>query len=80
MRTAKITISMDQQYLTRLDHFIKKKTFKNRSHAIQTAVIQELELLEHNRLAEECSKLNIHEERELAEENLLEDFKEWPKY
>lgn len=80
MSTAKIAISMSRQHLKRLDYYVKRKVFKNRSQAIQTAVIQELERLEHNRLAEECAKLDIHEEQKMAEEGFEEDMKSWPKY
>ena len=80
MKTAKIAISINRQYVKRLDYFVKRKMFKNRSQAIQAAVIQELERLEHNRLAEECAKLDIYAEREMTEEGFSEDVKEWPKY
>lgn len=80
MGTAKIAISIDQQQLKRLDYFIKSKVFKNRSQAIQKAVIVELNRLEHSRLAEECAKLDPTFEKNMAEEGLVEDIKEWPKY
>lgn len=80
MKTAKIAISINRQYVKRIDYFVKRKRFKNRSQAIQTAVIAELERLEHSRLAEECAKLDIHTEREMADERLSEDIKEWPAY
>jgi hypothetical protein len=80
VKSAKIAISIDPFCLERLDYFVKNKVFKNRSQAIQAAVIQELERLEHSRLAKECAKLDVHEEILLAEEGISEDFKEWPVY
>lgn len=80
MGTAKIAISIDKQYLKRLDYFVTNKIFKNRSQAIQRAVIKEVERLEHSRLAEECLKLDVKDERKMADEGLIEDLREWPKY
>ncbi len=68
MSTAKIAISMDENHLKRLDYFIKCKVYKNRSQAIQHAIIYELQRLEHSRLALECDKLNAEEEQIMAEE------------
>jgi metal-responsive CopG/Arc/MetJ family transcriptional regulator len=81
MGSAKIAISIDNQYLKRLDCFVGGlHGFKSRSQAIQYGVIQALEHLEHSRLAKECSKLDINFERTMAEEGLVEDLKEWPEY
>lgn len=80
MSSTKIAISIDSQYLARLEHFVKSKVFKNRSQAIEHAVIGELERLEHSRLAKECEKLDLCSEREMAEEGFAEDSKTWPKY
>jgi metal-responsive CopG/Arc/MetJ family transcriptional regulator len=78
--SAKIAISINRKALKRLDYYVKRKVFKNRSQAIQWAVILELDRLEHTRLAEECAKLDVNEERAMAEEGLGEDLLEWPKY
>ena len=50
---SKIAISMDSGLLDRLDQFIQKKCFKNRSQAIQSAVEETVNRLEHSRLTEE---------------------------
>jgi metal-responsive CopG/Arc/MetJ family transcriptional regulator len=71
MRTAKIAISIDHRHLQRLDYFVKRKVFKNRSQAIQNAVVLELKRLEHSRLAEECAKLDPTFEKNMAEEGLV---------
>ncbi len=78
---AKIAISIDDSLLERLDNFIKKKRFKNRSQAIQAAVEEVVKQLEHDRLAEECEKLDPIYERQMADE--WQDFEgeeEWSKY
>jgi hypothetical protein len=36
--------------------------------------------LEHKRLADECAKLDIALEQQMADCDLAEDTKEWPKY
>lgn len=78
---AKIAISIDTSLLKRLDNFITKKRFKNRSQAIQLAVEEVVKRLEHTRLAEECNKLDPCYERHLADEwEDLEGEEEWPKY
>lgn len=80
MSTAKIAISINSQYLARLEQLVKLKVYKNRSQAIEQAVIRELGRLDSIRLAEECDKLDVHFERELAEEGLKEDERQWPEY
>ncbi len=78
---AKIAISIDISLLERLDKFIQKKRFKNRSQAIQLAVEAAMEKLEHTRLTEECNKLDSCYERHLADEwDDIEGEEEWSKY
>lgn len=80
MKAAKIAISIDSDLLKRLDRFVKKKKFQSRSQAIQYAVSDALQHLEHKRLAQECEKLNPHHEQHLADEGLQEDIREWPEF
>jgi Arc/MetJ-type ribon-helix-helix transcriptional regulator len=80
MRSAKIAITIDQGLLTRLDRLVKERRFPNRSRAMQEALRDKLERLEHSRLALECAKLDPGFERQLAEEGLAEDLKQWPEY
>ena len=78
---SKIAISIDNGLLDRLDAFIQKRHFKNRSQAIQSAVEEVVDRLEHKRLAEECEKLDPIYEQHLADE--WQDFdgeEEWSKY
>jgi metal-responsive CopG/Arc/MetJ family transcriptional regulator len=80
MTTAKIAVSIDEKQLKKIDFYVKKQVFKNRSQAFQISIHQTLEQLEHSRLAKECAKLNINEEQEMADMGLDEDLALWPKY
>ena len=70
MSTTKVAITLDQATLARLDQFVKRKVFPNRSRAIQEAISDKLALLERGRLARECAKLDPKFEKALAEEGI----------
>lgn len=59
---------------------MRRKVFSNRSRAIQEAVLEKLERLERNRLAEECVRLDPAFEKAMADEGLSEELEGWPKY
>lgn len=80
MSVAKVAITLEASLLKRLDRMVRLKQFPNRSQAIQAAVKEKLERLDRTRLARECAKLNPQEERQLAEEGILDALDEWPKY
>lgn len=80
MSTAKIAISMDEQVLAKLDRLVKTHVFPSRSKAIQIAVQEKLEQVEHGRLARECSKLDPKFEMAMAEEGFTAELSEWPEY
>ena len=80
MSVAKITISMEQQLLEKIDQLVKNNAFGNRSQAIQSAVRDKIERLEQTRLAKECAKLDITFEQDLADEGLSVELDEWPEY
>jgi len=80
MSVAKVAISIDGSQLEKIDHYIKKKVFKNRSQAFQMSIKKTLEKLEEDQLAQECEKLDPVYEQSLAEIGLSEDIKSWPKY
>ncbi len=80
MNKTKIAITLNQESVKRLDYLIREHIFSNRSQAIQEAVKEKLERIEHSRLARECSKLNPSFEKAMAEEGLSEDLNEWPEY
>ena len=80
MAASKITITLDNNMLKRLDTLVKSKCFPNRSKAIQEAVAEKLTRLEKSRLAQECAKLDPYFEQSLAEECFSSELEEWPKY
>ena len=73
MATVKIAITIDEQVLQRADAMVARKTFANRSHAIQAAVSEQLQRLEGTRLAAECAKLEPHIERASTAEGITWD-------
>ena len=80
MSVAKVAISIDNKQLKKIDYYIKRKMFKNRSQAFQASIKDTLEKLEHTQLAQECDKLDIAFEQNFADMGLAEDFKTWPQY
>jgi len=68
--TVKVSISIDQSLLVQIDQMVKEKTFPSRSNAIQHAIHEKLNRINRNRLAQECSKLDIKFEQALAEEGI----------
>jgi metal-responsive CopG/Arc/MetJ family transcriptional regulator len=80
MPKAKIAISLDENTLEKLDRLVEEEVFPNRSQAVEAAVTEKIERLEHSRLARECAKLDPEFEQSLAEEGLSEDVSEWPEY
>ncbi len=80
MNAAKITISIDQQLLNRIDTLVQSRIFPSRSQAVQTAVQEKLARLGKTRLVQECAKLDPQEEQALAEEGLAAEVAQWPPY
>lgn len=80
MNMTKVAVSIDQQMLKNLDDLVKTRIFRSRSEAVQKAVQEKLQRLEKSRLARECAKLSVREERALAEIGFESDAKEWPIY
>ena len=80
MNTAKITISLNQELLQRLDRLIDSRVFPNRSQAIQTAVQEKIARLRKTRLAQECAKLDRAEEQALADMGMAAECDQWPAY
>ena len=80
MGQAKVAITMDEMLLAELDVLVKRHMFPNRSRAIQIAVKEKLQRLGRSRLAIELAKLDLDEERALAEEGLGLERDAWPAY
>lgn len=77
---AKVAISIDRGQLKKVDLYVKKRIFKNRSQAFQLSISEMLQHIEHNRLAKECEKLDKNFEQDMAELGLDGDLAEWDKY
>ena len=80
MATTKITITIEQNTLNRLDLLVKSQLFPSRSRAIQEAVVEKIERFERSRLSRECAKLDPQFEQALSEEGFATEIDEWPEY
>ena len=70
MAKVRISITLDEATLARVDMLVRQSLFASRSHAIQKAAEDVLTRLERSRLASESAKLDPAFEKALAEEGL----------
>ena len=70
MATARVTVTLDEKTLERLDQLIRRHKFRNRNKAIQEAVQEKLARLERSRLARECAKLDPTFEKAMADKGI----------
>jgi metal-responsive CopG/Arc/MetJ family transcriptional regulator len=80
MSVAKLAISLDSNMLKRLDRLVDRHYFPSRSKAIQDALEEKLTKIDKSRLANECDKLDPIVEKELSEEGIGSEAREWEKY
>ncbi len=80
MSVAKVTISIEETLLKRVDRLVKANIFPTRSQATQEAVKEKVSRLDKTRLAQECAKLDKEVEQALADEGLNSEREEWPEY
>jgi Arc/MetJ-type ribon-helix-helix transcriptional regulator len=80
MNSAKITISLNRELLSRLDLLVQSRVYSSRSQAIQAAVQEKVARLQKARLAVQCASLDPAEEQALAEMGLAADGDQWPEY
>jgi len=80
MAKAKIAVTLDIPTLDRLDRLVRDGVFPNRSQAIESAVVDQLDRRERRRLAAECAKLDPVAEQAHADEGLGADAAAWPAY
>src|SRR5207248_1242293 len=80
MSAAKITISLNQDLLQRLDRLVQSRVYSSRSQAIQAAVQEKIDRFQKTRLAQECAKLDPSEEQALADLGLATEADQWPPY
>ncbi len=80
MAKAKLAVTLDENIVDKLDRLVKRRVFPNRSRMIEQAVMEKLERLEKNRLADQCALLDPTFEKALAEEGMSEELDKWPAY
>ena len=80
MSVAKVTVSIDQSLLNRVDRLVKSRVFPNRSQVVQEAVKEKIGRIDRTRLARECAKLEPTEEQSLADEGLDGEAAQWAEY
>jgi len=80
MSVAKVTISIDQSLLKRVDRLVRSRVFRNRSRVIQEALQEKIARLDTTRLARECAKLHPSEEQALTDERLVGEATLLPEY
>ncbi len=73
-------MTLDRGLLERLDGFVKRRVFANRSKAVQAALAEKFARLARSRLARECAKLDRDFEKSMAEEGISPDPGERPEY
>lgn len=78
MPTSKISVTLDERTLGRVDRWVREGRFPNRSRVLQAALDEMARRDRRSRLAIEAAKLDPAEERELAEEGLGDE--SWPEY
>lgn len=78
MPKRKVALTLDAQLVNRVDELVSRQRFKNRSQAVEAALIEKLDRLGRTRLARECAKLDPAEEQGLADEGLEPEA--WPEY
>ena len=74
----KIAVTLDQRTVGDLDRWVREGRYPNRSRALQSAVNLLSEREKRTRLSRELTKIDPHEERELAEQGLGD--RAWPEY
>ena len=70
MPKSSIRFSIDPVLLERIDRLVRTGRFRGRSEFIQLAIEEKFARFRRDRLAAECAKLDLAEERALAEEGL----------
>lgn len=77
MPRARITVTLEEKVLKRLDRLVAEGKFVNRGWAIQEAIEEKFARLDRTRLARECSKIDPAFEKALAEEDQGEGAVGW---
>jgi metal-responsive CopG/Arc/MetJ family transcriptional regulator len=67
MPKKKVGLTLDANLVDLVDELVARRRFRNRSQAIESALVGSLQRLARTRLARESAKLNVHEEQRLAD-------------
>ena len=79
MPKTKVALTLDAALVERVDELVAHKRFRNRSQAVEAALVDKLHRLARTRLARESAKLNPRAEKRLAEEGLADALDAWPE-
>jgi len=80
MAKTKVAVTLESTLLDELDELVAARQFPSRSGAIEAAVSEQLARLARTRLAREAAKLDVQEEKALAEEGMGAELGAWPEY
>lgn len=80
MAKAKVAVTIEEAILEQVDRLVKQRAFSNRSQAFEEALSDKLSRMARTRLARESARLDPRQEREMAEEGILEDEQLWPPF
>ena len=80
MPKTKVALTLDADLVEQVDTLVANRRFRNRSQAVEAALADKLRRLARTRLARESAKLNVREEKRLADEGLADDLDAWPEY
>jgi Arc/MetJ-type ribon-helix-helix transcriptional regulator len=78
MPKRKVALTLDTRLVHKVDELVSRRRFKNRSQAVEAALVEKLDRIGRTRLAEECLRLDRAEEQRLADEGL--EAEAWPEY
>jgi Arc/MetJ-type ribon-helix-helix transcriptional regulator len=80
MPKTKVALTLETMLVNRVDELVAKQRFRNRSQAVEAALVEKLDRLARRRLAREAAKLDPAEEQRLADEGLTAAAETWPEY
>lgn len=80
MPKTKVALTLDTELVARVDELVAKRRFRNRSQAVEAALVDKVQRLARTRLARESAKLNPKEEKRLADDDLGDALESWPEY
>lgn len=79
MVAQKVAVTVDAALIEEIDRRVREGRFPSRSRAVQEALQLLLDREERPRLLAELAKLDLEEERRLADEGLVAETP-WPRY